>query len=201
VPLTVLFADYDLTKLTLILQVSLPSSSAQSGQAAQAATTPSVVAPVAAGEEATEAEAAVTVTTTATTTRRHPTLTRNHLHSPLPTPPPGGQACGLVRQLARPLATRWETATIAALRAAKQGPQTGSETEAARNLGLRGRLEEVVVEDLRGLHRLLADRGMNRRVSAGVVGDRVGKEVERKASCESEVVRTSAVLSADGAKA
>jgi hypothetical protein len=183
--LTVLLASYDLTRLTFILQVSLASSSAQSGQAAQVATTPLVDDPVAAGEEATEAAA----TTTATTTRLHPTLTPNHPHSPRPTPRPGGQACGLVRQLARPLATRWETATIAALRAVKQDRPTGSEMEAARNLGLRGRLEEEEeeeVEDLRGLHRLLADRGMNRRVSAGVVGDRIGKEVERKASCEHE---------------
>jgi hypothetical protein len=183
--LTVLLASYDLTRLTFILQVSLASSSAQSGQAAQVATTPLVDDPVAAGEEATEAAA----TTTATTTRLHPTLTPNHPHSPRPTPQPGGQACGLVRQLARPLATRWETATIAALRAVKQDRPTGSEMEAARNLGLRGRLEEEEeeeVEDLRGLHRLLADRGMNRRVSAGVVGDRIGKEVERKASCEHE---------------
>jgi hypothetical protein len=137
--LTVLLASYDLTRLTFILQVSLASSSAQSGQAAQVATTPLVDDPVAAGEEATEAAA---TTTTATTTRLHPTPTPNHPHSPRPTPQPGGQACGLVRQLARPLATRWETATIAALRAVKQDRPTGSEMEAARNLGLRGRLEE-----------------------------------------------------------
>jgi hypothetical protein len=116
------------------------------------------------------------VTTTATTTRLHPTPTPNHPHSPLLTPPPGGQVCGLVRQPVQPLATLWGTATIAALRAVKQDRRTGLEMEAGRKLGLRGRLEgvEVEVEDPRGLHRL-AGRGMNRRGSAGVVGDRERK--------------------------
>jgi hypothetical protein len=133
-------------------------------------TTPLVDDPVTAGEEATEAAA---VTTTATTTRLHHTPTPNHPHSPLLTQP-GDQVCGPEQQQAQPLATPWETATTAALRAVKQDRRTGSEMEAGRKLGLRGRLEgvEVEVEDPRGLHRLQAGRGMNRRGSAGVVGDR-----------------------------
>jgi len=124
---------------------------------------------VAAGEE--EEEDGEAVATTATTTHllhillhllalsHHGILLLVHL--------PGALASSLVRRQAQRLATRWATATTVVPRPVKQDRQTGLEMEAGRNLGLRGRSEEV--DHLRGLHHLAA-RGMNRLVSEGVAG-------------------------------
>lgn len=154
-------------------QVLSASSSAQYGQAAQVAITLAVddLAAVAAGEEDTEA-----VATTATTTHLHHIplhlLAPSQHRKTLLAHQPGVLASSLVRRLAQPLATRWATATTAVLRPVKQARRTGLEMEAARNLGLHGRLKEV--EDPRVPHHL-AGRGTNRLVSAAVVGGRQGK--------------------------
>jgi hypothetical protein len=104
----------------------------------------------------------------------HHLLVPNHHGHPLLAPQRGDQVSSQVRPPAPRPPTRWETATttatIAVLQPVKQARQTGLEMEAVRSLGLRGRLEEV--EALRVPHRLVAGRGMNRQVSAGVVGGR-----------------------------
>ena len=124
---------------------------------------------VAAGEEDGEV---VVATMMATTIHLHhillTLLAPSQHRNPLLVHPPVALASSLVRRLAQPPATRWAIATTAVLRPVKQDRQTGlEEMEAGRNLGLHGRLEGV--DRLRVLHRLAA-RGMNRLVSAGVVG-------------------------------
>lgn len=100
-----------------------------------------------ADDDQASAAAGEVVATMATTTHlhrmTHHRLAPNHHGHLLPAHQPGDQASSQARPPAPRQPTRWETATTTAVpRKVKQVRQTGSEMEAARNLGLLGRLEK-----------------------------------------------------------